>query len=372
LFGSEQLRGALKYPFPSLRRIERRFVFFATPFSPLPQDVFLCVLWVIDLDLTTEDTERTEDYNRIMNGTLIVDKPAGMTSHDVVARVRRIIGERRVGHTGTLDPFATGVLVILVGKATRLLQFLSGAVKEYEAVIRFGYATDTGDATGERLNVHARSQSTQGLRKEDLEAAMASLRGEINQVPPMYSAKKVKGQKLYELARRGEQIERQPVKVTISEFAAAGDGQLLGLRDDGTTDLNVRVVCSAGTYVRTLAEDLGKQLGVAAHLSALRRTRAGRFKIESAITLERLAELAAANEVDNVMIPMDETVGHLPVVELSDIDVRRVKNGLDIDFDSDHEHQRSIGLRSVSGQLIAVGVYDATRKIIHPQVVLGE
>src|SRR5947199_2922433 len=120
-----------------------------------------------------------------MDGALIIDKPAGITSHDVVARVRRIIGQRRVGHTGTLDPFATGVLVVLVGNATRLLQFLSGAEKEYEAVIRFGYATDTGDVTGERLNAHAKSQSMEGLREQDIEAAMASLRGEINQVPPM-------------------------------------------------------------------------------------------------------------------------------------------------------------------------------------------
>src|SRR3954470_21729804 len=148
-----------------------------------------------------------------MNGALIVDKPAGLTSHDVVARVRKIIGERRVGHTGTLDPFATGVLVVLVGKATRLLQFLSGAFKEYEAVIRFGYATDTGDVTGQRLDDDANAQSAQRLRLENIEEAMAMLRGEIMQVPPMYSAKKVKGQKLYELARRGEEIERQPVNV---------------------------------------------------------------------------------------------------------------------------------------------------------------
>ena len=306
-----------------------------------------------------------------MNGTLSVDKPAGMTSHDVVARVRRIIGERRVGHTGTLDPFATGVLVILVRKATRLLQFLSGAEKEYEAVIRFGYATDTGDATGQRLDVDAESQSAQGLRAADIEAAMASLRGEIMQVPPMYSAKKVAGQKLYELARRGEQIERQPVKVTIAKFDAIEvNGQLIQLRDDGTADLNAHVVCSAGTYVRTLAEDLGTQLGVGAHVAALRRTRAGRFPIEDAITLERLAELAEANDVDGVMISMDETVGHLPVVELNDSDVRRVLNGIKVEVDSDHENQIHMRLRNSSGELVALGVYDSATKTVHPRVVL--
>jgi tRNA pseudouridine55 synthase len=306
-----------------------------------------------------------------MNGTLIVDKPVGLTSHDVVARVRRIIGEKRVGHTGTLDPFATGVLVILVGKATRLLQFLSGAEKEYDAMIRFGHATDTGDATGQPLDVHANSRSAQSLREAEIEAAMVTLRGEIMQVPPMYSAKKVKGQKLYELARRGEQIERQPVKVTISSFHVVEEnGHSLTLRDDDTTDLNVRVVCSAGTYVRTLAEDLGTQLGVGAHLAALRRTRAGRFSIENAITLDRLAELAEANEVDDAMISMDETVGHLPVVELNDNDVRRVLNGIKVEVDSDHRNQVHVRLRDASGELIALGVYDSEMKMVHPRVVL--
>jgi len=306
-----------------------------------------------------------------MNGTLIVDKPAGITSHDVVAQVRRIIGERRVGHTGTLDPFATGVLVILVGKATRLLQFLSGAEKEYEAVIRFGYATDTGDATGQKMEVQPKSRSAQSLLEDEIEAALASLRGVINQVPPMYSAKKVAGQKLYELARRGEQIERQPVKVTITKFDAIEvNGQLIRMRDDSTAELDVRVACSAGTYVRTLAEDLGTELGVGAHLAALRRTRAGRFPIEDAITLERLAELREANEVDDVMISMDETVGHLPFVELNDHDVGRVLNGIKIEVDSDHENQVYMRLRNASGELIALGVYDSANRMVHPRVVL--
>src|SRR5450759_4443407 len=213
-----------------------------------------------------------------MDGMLIIDKPAGMTSHDVVARV---------GHTGTLDPFATGVLVVLVGRATRLAQYLSGAEKEYEAVIRLGYATDTGDVTGARVEgdkseFQAKAQSPQSIREEDIETALASLRGEIEQTPPMYSAKKIAGRKLYELARRGEEVERKPVRVTVKEFEAiAHDGDpLLTANDDGSRDLNVRVVCSAGTYIRALAEDFGKRLGVGAHVASLRRTRAGQFKIE--------------------------------------------------------------------------------------------
>src|SRR2546421_11458874 len=195
----------------------------------------------------------------MVDGLLIIDKPEGLTSHDVVARVRRILKIKRVGHTGTLDPFATGVLVILAGRATRLAQFLSGAEKEYEAIIRLGFATDTGDATGRSISEIQRCTEFHGGAIED---ALASLRGEIEQTPPMYSAKKVAGRKLYELARRGEEIERQAVRVTISEFEATA---LPSQNDDDTKDLRVRVVCSAGTYIRTLAEDFGKGLGVGAH-----------------------------------------------------------------------------------------------------------
>src|SRR5256714_264019 len=254
-----------------------------------------------------------------MNGALIIDKPAGMTSHDVVARVRKIIGERQVGHTGTLDPFATGVLVTLVGRATRLAQFLSGAEKEYEAIIRLGYATDTGDATG-RLTTE--TQSCTEVHRGAIEAAFASLRGEIEQTPPMYSAKKVGGRKLYELARRGEEIERKPIRVTVSKFESLShDDRLLQENDDGTRDLKVRVVCSAGTYVRTLAEDFGKRLGIGAHLVELRRTRAGHFKIADATTLDRLTEFAQSNSASQILISPDDALSHLPTVQLTADDV---------------------------------------------------
>src|SRR5919112_2576217 len=152
-----------------------------------------------------------------MDGILIIDKPEGWTSHDVVARARRVLRERRVGHTGTLDPFATGVLVLLVGRATRLAQFLAGAEKEYEATIRLGFDTDTGDLTGERREGKGTADCAT-LKVEELEAALAPLRGDIEQVPPMYSAKKVGGKKLYELARRGEEIEREAVRVRVGVF----------------------------------------------------------------------------------------------------------------------------------------------------------
>src|SRR2546422_544827 len=230
--------------------------------------------------LTTENTEGAQRKSPIanqnprmlsMNGVLLIDKPAGMTSHDVVARVRKSIGERRVGHTGTLDPFATGLLVLLIGRATRLAQFLSSAEKEYEGLIRLGYATDTGDVTGSRIEgeePHARTRSAQSLRKDEIQAAIASLKGEIEQVPPMYSAKKIQGKKLYEFARAGQEVERQPVRVTIREFEMLSPAdEFLRANDDGSVDLRVRVVCSAGTYIRTLAEDLGQKLGVGSHVA---------------------------------------------------------------------------------------------------------
>jgi tRNA pseudouridine55 synthase len=315
-----------------------------------------------------------------MDGALIIDKPAGMTSHDVVARVRKTIGERRVGHTGTLDPFATGVLVVLVGRATRLAQFLSGAEKEYAAVIRLGYATDTGDLTGTRLEkqadgLTAETRRTQSFRREEVEAALASLGGEIEQTPPMYSAKKIAGQKLYELARRGEEVERKAVRVTVREFDALPiDGSLLKSNEDGTGDLSVRVVCSAGTYVRSLAESVGERLGVGAHLSELRRTRAGRFKIEDAITLDRFHHVAQSGPIEQVLISPDAALAHLPFLNLDADGADRVRHGIDVqvaDPDaSGWSEGQSVRMR-FNGELIAVGIYDEGKRSLHPCVVIS-
>ncbi|HEX7530945.1 MAG TPA: tRNA pseudouridine(55) synthase TruB [Pyrinomonadaceae bacterium] len=314
-----------------------------------------------------------------MDGALIIDKPAGMTSHDVVARVRQLMGERRVGHTGTLDPFATGVLVVLVGRATRLAQFLSGADKEYEAVIRLGYATDTGDVTGKRLECKedftAETQRAQSLRREDVEAAVASLRGEIEQIPPMYSAKKIAGRKLYELARRGEEVERKPVRVIISDFEIiAPDGALLTPERDGSHDLKARVVCSAGTYIRTLAEDFGQRLELGAHVAALRRTRAGRFTIADAFTLERLSELLESALIESALMSPDAAISHLPAVSLSADEVSRSLHGADMQIEdaqaSDWPEGQAVRMRDADGDLVAVGIYDEGRKTLHPKVVI--
>ena len=316
-----------------------------------------------------------------MDGVLIIDKPAGITSHDVVAQVRHILHERRVGHTGTLDPFATGVLAVLVGRATRLAQFLVGVEKEYEAVIRLGYATDTGDGTGKRIAIESEFVQLPGgsddaprpWSSEQLEDALKSLRGEIDQVPPMYSAKKQDGRKLYELARRGEEVERKPVRVCIYKFEAIKPtGELLKDNLDGTFDFEVRVACSSGTYVRTLAEDFGKRLGVGAHLAELRRTRVGDFPIHQAQTLAQLKEHVDEEALGQILLPPDSALARLPAVDLNADDVRRVRNGMSVKVSqaawSDGERVR---MRDEKGHLVAVADFNAAEGSLHPSVVIA-
>jgi tRNA pseudouridine55 synthase len=306
----------------------------------------------------------------IMDGVLVIDKPAGITSHDVVARTRRILQERRIGHTGTLDPFATGVLVILLGKATRLAQFLSGVDKEYEAIIRLGYSTDTGDRTGNPIA--GPQPDPQSFTEEKIEAALESLRGDIDQLPPMYSAKKIEGRKLYELARRGESVERQPVRVCLYEFAAIRpQGQLIKDNRDGTFDFHARVSCSSGTYVRTLAEDFGKRLYVGAHLAELRRTRVGDFPIDGAITLDDLKLHFGEESIGTVLLPPAAALSRLPFVHLSGQDVRRANHGREVIVAaSNWADGEDVTMYDADEQVIAVARYDANAKSLHPRVVL--
>ncbi|HVF86222.1 MAG TPA: tRNA pseudouridine(55) synthase TruB [Pyrinomonadaceae bacterium] len=312
-----------------------------------------------------------------MDGIVIIDKPEGWTSHDVVARARRLLGERRIGHTGTLDPFATGVLVLLVGRATRLAQFLAGAEKEYEAVIRLGYATDTGDLTGTPRQVETRTTGDYStLSAAEIEKAIEGLRGQLDQVPPMYSAKKVKGQKLYEMARRGEEIERAPVRVTVFEFEAIPreGGTLLRRNEDGTCDLSARVVCSAGTYIRALAESLGDSLGTGAHLAALRRTRAGAFSLQDAISVESLKEISEAGATEKILLSPNAALSNMPFVHLTSDETERVRHGASIRVNSNAQEWQDgelIRMRDAAGELLAVGVYKALSGQLHPRVLLN-
>ena len=229
----------------------------------------------------------------VSSGLVIVDKPQGLTSHDIVARIRRLAGTRRVGHAGTLDPMATGVLLIGVEKATRLLGHLALSEKEYSATIRLGQATDTDDAEGQVIA----ETSAAGVSEASLEAAVAALTGEIEQVPPGYSAIKVGGKRAYRLAREGAAPELAARTVTVTAFNV-----LAVRRAGGLLDADVTVTCSSGTYIRALARDLGRALGVGGHLTALRRTRVGPYEISAAVTLDQLA-------ADFAVIPLDEAAG---------------------------------------------------------------
>ena len=301
-----------------------------------------------------------------VDGVLIIDKPAGITSHDVVARVRRLLKTKRVGHTGTLDPFATGVLVLLIGQATRLAQFLDKDEKQYEAVVKFGFETDTGDKTGSQI-------ADCGMRNEDVakrlslvnwEEAFDPFRGEIEQVPPMYSAKKVAGKKLYELARSGETVDRKKIRVAIHNLDLADQFQISDLR----SEIKIRVACSAGTYIRTLAEDIGRKVGTGAHLAELRRTRAGKFTIEQSLTLEQLEKL---DDHASALITMTEAVSHLPTMVLTDDRIKKTKNGLSTRIiEATFNDGEAAQMQDAAGNLVAIGFYNEAENIVQPKVVL--
>jgi tRNA pseudouridine55 synthase len=252
-----------------------------------------------------------------VDGLAVVDKPAGWTSHDVVARCRKIFGQRRVGHAGTLDPDATGVLLVGLGRVTRLLRFLSAQPKAYEGELVLGVETSTLDASGEVVAVHP---AMAGISLEEVRAAAAGFVGDIEQVPPMVSAIKVGGRRLHELAREGVEVERAPRRVTIHWI-----GVLPGGRDPGVYRLAVR--CSSGTYVRSLAADIGRALGGGAHLRALRRTAVGSFKIEEAHPLDTLGPEhvlpppAALRDYPSVTVTPDiaTAVGHGKVLDPHDL-----------------------------------------------------
>lgn len=302
-----------------------------------------------------------------MNGLIVIDKPAGITSHDVVARIRRILKTKRVGHTGTLDPFATGVMVILVGQATRLAQFLDKDEKEYEALVRFGFETDTGDRTGTptKYSGLTNEETVTRLTDVDWDSIFRQFRGDIMQTPPMYSAKKVEGTKLYELARKGIEIERTAVPVTIHQLELVNRVE----SSDPHNTLRIRVSCSAGTYIRTLAEDIGRAVGVGAHLEELRRTRAGRFAIERAVTLE---ELEGSADPMARLIPMDEAVTHLSEVLLSEERAHKTKNGMSSRiFEPQFADGDTIRMTGPDGELIAIGEYREADKSVQPKVVLS-
>ena len=249
-----------------------------------------------------------------MNGIIIIDKPQEWTSNDVVSRLRRVFNTRRIGHGGTLDPMATGVLPVFVGRATRGVEFFEHAEKTYETVLRFGITTDTEDTTGKIL-----TQQEVHLTREDVEAVLPKFRGDILQVPPMYSALKVNGQKLYDLARKGREVERQPRPITIHE---------LTLLDFEGNEAKLRVRCSKGTYIRTLCKDIGEALGCGGCMAELRRVQAGEYTLEGSVPLYDLLKISEAGEdVEHLLRPVDSMFASTPKLTLNQKQSRLVRNG---------------------------------------------
>jgi tRNA pseudouridine55 synthase len=239
-----------------------------------------------------------------VHGVLNINKPAGMTSHDVVDAVRKILGVRRVGHTGTLDPQATGVLPLCVGRATRIAQYLTQADKEYVMTLCLGVTTDTLDAAGKETG---RVEDIR-VRREDLLAILPRFVGEIQQVPPIFSAKKYRGERLYRLARRGEKVERPPVAVRV---------HALELLEFAPPFVRLRAICSKGTYARSLSDDIGQALGCGGHLYALTRTRSGRFSLDGILSLEELEARVREGRLGEVLIPIADALAHLPAVRVA-------------------------------------------------------
>lgn len=257
-----------------------------------------------------------------VSGVLVIDKPAGMTSHDCVAKIRRLYGTRKVGHTGTLDPEVTGVLPICLGHATRLVEYLQELPKRYDVVMRIGYSTTTEDATGEI--VEHQEVNTASITEERIRAIFQQFLGDIEQVPPMFSAVKVNGKRLYDLAREGTVVERQARKVTIYDLVLHEV-----CVEQGMVDVRFTCTCSKGTYMRTLCVDLGRALGYPAHMKLLRRIKSGPFTEQDAIPLATLEELAAhGGDLSQPLLSIREAVSFLPFVQVKPERVKAVLNGL--------------------------------------------
>jgi tRNA pseudouridine55 synthase len=298
-----------------------------------------------------------------VDGVLVVDKPQGLTSHDVVAVARRCLKESRIGHTGTLDPLATGVLPLACGRATRLVRFLTASDKHYEATIRFGVTTDSYDVTGQEV-----SRSDRIPAREDLERALESLRGDHLQMPPAFSAKKVSGQRAYAMARRAEPVALRPVPVRL---------MTIDLLEFMGASARVALSCSAGFYVRSFAHAVGEAVGTGACLETLRRTRSGPFDLSAAVRLEDLQRDSAA--AASRAIPLERLLPDLPGARLTDEGRSRISHGQDVDRahvwpeDSACLEPRAaawVRLLDSSGRLLALGRPGRSPHALHPAVVL--
>jgi|SRR5690606_16037219 len=286
------------------------------------------------------------------DGVLPIDKPAGPTSHDIVARARKALGIRRIGHTGTLDPFASGLLLLCIGRATRLAEYLTGLPKTYEATLRLGVRTDTDDLTGA---VVSESDAWQTLSREAIEEALLELRGTYDQVPPAYSARKVGGERAYRIARAGATPELEPAEVRVYD---------LEVTRVALPEVDFTVRCSAGTYIRAIARDAGERLGVGAHLSALRRTSIGEFGVAQALPADSLEDEVARAAA--FVSPVD-AVAHLPQLDVVDDDALDIRHGRTIAAPSGLHGTVAI---TSAGALLAIGESDGS--VIRPRKVFAD
>ncbi len=300
------------------------------------------------------DNEERDDIKNIVSGVLVVDKPIGLTSHDVVQIIRRGTNIRRAGHTGTLDPRASGVLVILLGPAVRLSEFVSASDKRYQATIRLGSSTDTYDSEGTIVS----SASIDDITEERFTDALSQFIGEIEQTPPPYSAVKVQGRRAYAMAREGEEFELSPRMINVYS---------LEVLEWAPPEVVIDVYCSSGTYVRSLANDLGRDLGTGAHLIGLRRTKSGRFTLRDAVPLRRLQESFQAGDWYRFLIPAAEALADWPALELDADQVELVRHGHRIPAeDEDKGLARGI---SEQGDLVALMEVDEETREWQPRKV---
>jgi len=299
------------------------------------------------------EDQGTFDIKNAISGVLVVDKPVGMTSHDIVQIIRKGTNIRRAGHTGTLDPRASGVLVILIGPAVRLSEYVSASDKRYQAIIKLGTTTDTYDADG-----HITSSSPVNITEEQFENTLKQFIGEIEQVPPPYSAVKVKGRKAYEMAREGEEVDLQPRKIQVYN---------LELLEWAPPEAVIDVYCSSGTYVRSLAHDLGDRLGCGAYLVGLRRTKSGRFTLRDAVPLRKLREAFEVGNWYQFLIPAAEALSDWPALELTVEQVEAVRHGNRIPAEpKDTGMVRGI---SQQGELVALLEVDPATREWQPRKV---
>jgi tRNA pseudouridine55 synthase len=302
-----------------------------------------------------------------LEGVLLLNKPVGMTSHDCVAKMRRLAKTKKVGHTGTLDPDVTGVLPICLGRATKIVEYLTASSKTYEAEVTIGFSTTTEDSSGEEVE---KTSVNTPITKEEVEQVLHSMLGSIEQIPPMYSAVKVKGKKLYEYARAGIEVERPMRVITISELLLISD-----VNNDGNlTKFRFRVTCSKGTYVRTLAVMIGERLGYPAHMSHLIRTKSGEFDLADCLTFAEIEEAIEQGTLQDSLLTIGDALKDLPKLIIHDTLAEKVKNGAVLELPSEfqeYEVGAPIAVYGEDGRCIAIYAKHPTKQnLMKPTKVL--